>query len=53
MLHQRDEAPKPHTRLDPATRRAMLVEAAADVFKGRELHDVRLEEVALAGTIAR
>ncbi len=53
MLHQRDNAPKPHTRLDPATRRALLVEAAADVFKGRDPNEVRLEEVAEAAGVSR
>jgi AcrR family transcriptional regulator len=53
VLHQRADEPKPHTRLDPATRRALLVEAAADVFKGRELNEVRFEEVAEAAGVSR
>jgi AcrR family transcriptional regulator len=40
-------------RLDPATRRALLVEAAADVFRGRDPTDVSFEEVAEAGGVSR
>lgn len=40
-------------RLDPATRRALLVEAAADVFRGRDPGDVSFEEVAAAAGVSR
>ena len=40
-------------RLDPATRRALLVEAAAEVFRGRDPSDVSFEEVAEAGGVSR
>jgi AcrR family transcriptional regulator len=44
---------KPQTRLDPATRRAQLVQAAAEVFRGRDPSDVSFEEVAEAGGVSR
>lgn len=44
---------KPQTRLDPATRRALLVQAAAEVFRGRDPSDVSFEEVADAGGVSR
>src|SRR5688500_8072087 len=40
-------------RLDPATRRALLVDAAAGVFRGRDPGDVSFEEVAEAGGVSR
>lgn len=40
-------------RLDAATRRAEIVEAAARVFEGRDLHDVTFEEVAEAAGVSR
>lgn len=40
-------------RLDPATRRALLVNAAAKVFQGRDPLDVAIEEVAEAGGVSR
>lgn len=45
--------PKPHTRLDPATRRAQIVQAAAAVFRGREPNEVGFEEVADAAGVSR
>jgi len=47
------KATKPQTRLDPATRRAQLVQAAAEVFRGRDPGDVSFEEVADAGGVSR
>ncbi len=44
---------KQHLRLDPATRRAQLVEAAADVFRGRHPSEVSFEEVAEAAGVSR
>ena len=44
---------KLHQRLDPATRRALLVEAAAEVFRGRDPNEVSFEEVADAGGVSR
>lgn len=44
---------KPHLRLDPVTRRALLVEAAAEVFRGRDPSEVSFEEVAEAGGVSR
>jgi AcrR family transcriptional regulator len=44
---------KTQTRLDPATRRALLVEAAATVFRGRDPSEVSFEEVAEAGGVSR
>ncbi|MEX2292545.1 MAG: TetR/AcrR family transcriptional regulator [Acidimicrobiales bacterium] len=41
------------TRLDPVTRKALLVEAAAEVFKGRDPLQVTIEEVAEAGGVSR
>lgn len=44
---------KSHTRLDPATRRAQIVEAAAGVFRGRDPQEVSFEEVAEAAGVSR
>ncbi len=44
---------KPHLRLDPVTRRALLVGAAADVFRGRDPSEVSFEEVAEAAGVSR
>lgn len=44
---------KQHLRLDPATRRAQLVEAAAEVFRGRDPGEVGFEEVADAAGVSR
>jgi len=44
---------KHQTRLDPATRRAQLVQAAAEVFEGRDPAEVSFEEVAEAGGVSR
>lgn len=44
---------KPHLRLDPVTRRALLVEAAAEVFRDRDPTEVSFEEVAEAGGVSR
>ena len=44
---------RPHQRLDPATRRALLVEAAAGVFRGRDPNEVGFEEVADAAGVSR
>lgn len=44
---------KHHARLDPVTRRALLVEAAAEVFRGRDPNEVSFEEVAEAGGVSR
>lgn len=46
-------APKHVQRLDPAVRRALLVEAAAEVFQGRDPTEVRVDEVAVAGGVSR
>jgi AcrR family transcriptional regulator len=46
-------AARVHHRLDPETRRALLVEAAAGVFRGRDPGDVSFEEVAEAGGVSR
>lgn len=43
----------PVVRLDPTTRRAQLVTAAADVFRGRDPSEVRFEEVAEAAGVSR
>ena len=40
-------------RLDPAERRAQIVMAAADVFRGRDPARVRFEEVARAAGVSR
>ena len=45
--------PKSPLRLDPAVRRALLVEAAAEVFHGRDPSEVRFDEVAEAGGVSR
>lgn len=45
--------PKAHSRLDPATRRALLVDAAASVFRGRDPNEVSVEEVAEAAGVSR
>jgi AcrR family transcriptional regulator len=39
--------------MDPVTRRALLVEAAARVFRGRDPSEVSFEEVADAGGVSR
>lgn len=44
---------RPHSRLDPETRRGLLVEAAAGVLRGRDPSDVAIEEVAAAGGVSR
>ncbi len=44
---------KSSLRLDPVTRRALLVEAAAGVFLGRDPSEVSFEEVADAGGVSR
>jgi AcrR family transcriptional regulator len=40
-------------RLDPSTRRALLIDAAAEVFRGRDPRDVSFEEVAEAAGVSR
>ncbi len=40
-------------RLDPATRRRLLVNAAAQVFEGRDPLEVTIEEVAAAAGVSR
>jgi len=40
-------------RLDPAQRRAQIVVAAAEVFRGRDPGDVRFDEVAHAAGVSR
>jgi len=52
-LSRSAKASKPQTRLDPATRRALLVQAAAGVFRGRDPGEVSFEEVAEAGGVSR
>lgn len=47
------KASKSQLRLDPVTRRALLVVAAAEVFRGRDPSDVSFEEVAEAGGVSR
>jgi AcrR family transcriptional regulator len=42
-----------HSRLDPVTRRALLIEAASGVFRGRDPNEVSFEEVAEAGGVSR
>lgn len=44
---------KSHIRLDPVTRRALLVQAAAEVFRDRDPNEVSFEEVAEAGGVSR
>src|SRR6187200_484713 len=46
-------AAKAPLRLDPVTRRALLVQAAAEVFRGRDPSEVSFEEVAEAGGVSR
>ena len=41
------------SRLDPAARRAQIVAAAADVFRGRDPATVRFDEVAQAAGVSR
>src|SRR5512145_180401 len=45
------EARRP--RLDPEARRAQIVEAAAEVFRGRDPATVRFDEVARAAGVSR
>jgi len=45
--------PRSQVRLDPVTRRRLLVDAAAGVFRGRDPSEVTLEEVAEAGGVSR
>lgn len=53
-MSQRDATePRPHLRLDPTTRRAQLLEAAAAVFQGRDPNGVSIDEVAEAGGVSR
>lgn len=47
------KATKSPARLDPETRRALLVEAAATVFRGRDPSEVSVEEVAEAAGVSR
>lgn len=44
---------KRRRRLDAASRRVEIVEAAAGVFEGRDLHDVTFEQVAEAAGVSR
>ena len=44
---------KAHTRLDPATRRAQIVEAAEGAFRGRDPNEVSFEDVADAAGVSR
>jgi AcrR family transcriptional regulator len=44
---------KSPARLDPATRRALLVDAAVGVFRGRDPSEVSFEEVAEAAGVSR
>lgn len=53
MSRHPDNEGKPGMRLDPVTRRALLVEAAAEVFRGRDPSEVSFEEVAEAGGVSR
>lgn len=53
MSRRPDNETKAHSRLDPATRRAQLVEAAAEVFRGRDPSEVGFEEVADAAGVSR
>lgn len=41
------------SRLEPAARRAQIVEAAAEVFRGRDPSTVRFDEVARAAGVSR
>lgn len=42
-----------HQRLDPETRRAQLIAAAVEVFRGRDPNEVSFEEVAEAAGVSR
>lgn len=44
---------RPRRRLDAATRRAQIVDAAAAVFEGRDTYAVTFEEVAAAAGVSR
>lgn len=47
------KASKSPARLDPETRRALLVAAAVGVFRGRDPNEVSIEEVAEAAGVSR
>jgi AcrR family transcriptional regulator len=53
MSRRTVKASKSQLRLDPVTRRALLVVAAAEVFRGRDPSEVSFEEVAEAGGVSR
>jgi AcrR family transcriptional regulator len=53
MNERRGNPPRQQVRLDPAVRRAQLVQAAASVFRGREPSEVSFEEVADAAGVSR
>lgn len=53
MSRRPDNDSRAPARLDPETRRALLVQAAADVFRGREPNEVGFEEVADAAGVSR
>jgi AcrR family transcriptional regulator len=53
-MSQHKERPARHTtRLDPAVRRAQLIQAAAGAFRGRDPSHVSFEEVAEAAGVSR
>ena len=53
MARRQVKEPKSSQRLDPATRRAQIVEAAAGVFELRDPSEVTFEEVAEAAGVSR
>lgn len=53
MSQRRANESRAHTRLDPETRRAQIVSAAAEVFHGRDANEVGFEEVAEAAGVSR
>ncbi len=53
MSRRPDKDTKPHLRLDPVTRRALLVQAASHVFMHRDPSEVSFEEVAEAAGVSR